>query len=398
MQNTLFYVLITLSTISTFYSCNTSKEANSHNNYQLVLADSIYFPIDSLTSFNNGNDVSYKKIEGKDYLIILNRKINAIQMHDLESKKMTKRIYLEQEGPNGVGIPSYILFQSLDSIFVLSSFLYKISLVNAEGKLLQKYSLLNAGVKFDEATGQAPKVPEDSYAGLPQGGTNTMFIVNNELYMGCIPSITPFIKEFYTKGQVGLKLNLRTKKISYFMPYPEVYRKKMFFPLAYLTEFGSAYNPDKNTLTYSFPCDAKVYEMDLNTNKIASYQASSVYFKEIEIFSTNPAEDPNRAEKEFDFAVSHPHFERIRYDPYRKVYYRNIFLPNDKKKEKNDWHPYVRSNYIILDENFKVLGETLLPEYVGSSYYFINEEGLFLQGLSRNEDEICFYRYELVKK
>jgi hypothetical protein len=171
----------------------------------------------------------------------------------------------------------------------------------------------------------------------------------------------------------------------------------MFFPLQYLNT-ASCYNQVKNTLIYSFPCDDKVYEMDLNTDKIVSHLASSTHFKEIEMFSSNPAEDPNRAEKEFDFAISHAHFERIMHDPYRKVYYRNVLLPNPKKREKNDWHPFVISNYVILNEDFKRLGETVLYEYVGTSYYFVNEEGLFLQGLSRNEDEICFYRYELVKK
>ncbi|GAB4111808.1 MAG: DUF4221 domain-containing protein [Thermoflexibacter sp.] len=362
----------------------------------MVLQDSAYIPVDSLTSFT-ANDLQYVKVGEKEYVVLLNKRINAIQIYSWQSKEMLKRIYLEKEGPNGVGEATYMFVHSLDSIFVLTSYLYKVSLVNAEGKLQQKYSLLNKTVKFDESKGYAPKVSENDYAGLPLGGVNAMFVANNELYMGCVPSINPFIKEHYERGLLGLKVNLVTKQIVYFMPFPQIYRDKMFFPLSYLNT-ASAYNQTKNTLVYSFPCDAKIYEMDLNTNKIVSYLANSTYFKEIEIFSTNPAEDPNRAEKEFDFVISHAHFERIRYDPYRKIYYRNILLPNNKKRDRNDWHPFVISNYVILDENFKKLGETQLLEHVGTSYYFTNKEGVFLQGLSRNEDEICFYRYELVKK
>ena len=395
MQKNLSFTLAILLIVGLFCSCNTNKEVKNDVSYQLVLQDSAYIPVDSLTPFT-GNDLQYVKAGEKEYVVLLNKRINAIQIYSWQSKEMLKRIYLEKEGPNGVGEATYMFVHSLDSIFVLTSYLYKVSLVNAEGKLLQKYSLLSKSVKFDESKGYAPKVSENDYAGLPWGGVNAMFVANNELYMGCVPSINPFIKEHYERGLLGMKVNLATKQIDYFMPFPRIYRDKMFFPLGY-THSTSCYNPIKNTLVYSFPCDAKVYEMDLNTNKIVSYLANSSYFKEIEIFSTNPAEDPNRAEKEFDFAISHASFERIRYDPYRKIYYRNILLPNTKKKEENDWHPFLVCNYIILDENFKTLGEVQLPEHVGTSYYFVNEEGLFLQGLSRNEDEICFYRYELVK-
>jgi hypothetical protein len=397
MQKYLIYSLSLLFAVGLFCACEThNKESKNENSYELVLRDSAYITVDSITSFIR-NDLQYIKVGEREYIFLLNKKINAIQVYDWQSKQMLKRIYLEKEGPNGVGEVSYIFAQSLDSIFALTSYAYKVSLVNAEGKVLQKYSLLNKTVKFDEAKGYTPVFSANDYAALPMGGVNAMFVANNELYMGCVPDISPFTKEHYKRGLLGMKINLATKQLTYFMPFPQIYQDNMFFPLQYLNT-ASCYNKAKNILIYSFPCDDKVYEMDLNTGTVVPRLTSSTYFKKIEIFSSNPEEDPNRARKEFDFAISHAHFERIRYDPYRKIYYRNLLLPNSKKKDRNDWHPFVISNYVILDENFQTLGEVQLPEHVGTSYYFVNEEGLFLQGLSRNEDEICFYRYELIKK
>ncbi len=389
MKITIYVFLVLLFS----YACNFSDKEISTDTHHLMLADTAYLPIDSLTSLGD-NDVQYKEIEGRQLLFLLNRKINAVQLHDWQSKQLIKKIPLENEGPNGVGVPVYIFVQSLDSIFLISSYHYRMSLIDTTGKIIRKYPLINPEVKFDQVT-MAP--PQGGEAGLPQGGTKDLFIVNNEIYMSCIPSISPFIKDLYEKGKLGLKVNITTGKLTYFMPYPQVYRDKMFFPIAFVSHFGSAYNEHKNTVTYSFPCDAKIYEMSLSTQAITSHLSENQYFKEIEVFSTKPNINDNDG-KEFEFEISHAHFERMRYDRYNRVYYRYILIPNKDKKEKNDRHAHVRVVIIILDEDFKQLGELMLPEHIGAGNYFINDNGFYVHGFSRNEDELAFLHYKLVKK
>ena len=101
-----------------------------------------------------------------------------------------------------------------------------------------------------------------------------------------------------------------------------------------------------------------------------------------------------------------PDYSKIMYDKFRKVYYRFAFPGNEYSNEPNlrqkaIYRPYF--SIIILDENFNILGETVVTRntfHERSS--FINKDGLYISEshvLNPNFDENkLFFRLFTLEK
>ena len=101
---------------------------------------------------------------------------------------------------------------------------------------------------------------------------------------------------------------------------------------------------------------------------------------------------------EFKFFLKQPYFSSIYYDKYRKVYYRILELPNLEKKDNYDEQPWTKPSVIILNDEFKKIGETILPKGYSLSSLIITENGAYFRKYIDSEDTILFTLFKLIEK
>jgi hypothetical protein len=99
---------------------------------------------------------------------------------------------------------------------------------------------------------------------------------------------------------------------------------------------------------------------------------------------------PANSEKDIPKGFNMPYHEyyHIKYDPYRKMYFRFINMPSDFGKYK--------FSIMVADTNFHLIGEGFLPEQSGSLYftkdYLINQHASYS---GNTIDKIVFSEYKL---
>jgi hypothetical protein len=132
-----------------------------------------------------------------------------------------------------------------------------------------------------------------------------------------------------------------------------------------------------------------------NINK--SYYAGSSYFKE-----PIPLKKLDEAD---DHEIVSGYFSGIKYDRFRKMYYRLAVHPIELLAANNQKNHYEdkRISVIILDRNFKKIGESILPEKLHLyTTWFVAEDGIYISNHNRNneslsENAISFTIYEPIQ-
>ena len=110
----------------------------------------------------------------------------------------------------------------------------------------------------------------------------------------------------------------------------------------------------------------------------------------------------------FQDATENPNYGGILYDPYREVYYRIAYPATEigrklKDREAMELLQFGRKNFtiMILDKQFRLLGETRMPDYTyNSNLLFVRPDGLYISyshpfNENYNDDELCFQLFEL---
>lgn len=105
-----------------------------------------------------------------------------------------------------------------------------------------------------------------------------------------------------------------------------------------------------------------------------------------------------------DFCVN-AWYNNLLYDPYREVYYRIAYPPStlDKGVRPMELVQFGRKNFsiIILDKDFRILGETLFPDNTyNPTIMLVRPEGLYISDSHYlnpqfNDDILSFRKFEL---
>ncbi len=363
-------------------SCNNEKKT-CIDTYSLVAHDnSIVIKHDSLSSPNDCKIFYFVTDKKEESIYALNKLNNSIDLYSIKGD-LIKRIKLEKEGPNGVGIASNFFVKSPDSIFVLATFQYSVSLINANGKLQRKYSYL-----FND-TGK-----ERLGNGLISYGNdaNQMMVKDNFLYAGASPFDDPTLRRYYNKANASLVLNMLSGKADFLTTLPEKWLKTYdegYALTGIQTELSQTYNTEKGKCVISYNVDESIYEVDMNTKNTKSYQANSCFFGEIPWYKKSKAVQHD-VNDEFNYVTSQPHYSSIYYDKYRKMYLRFAGTPNKNKKSEYDDKVWFIYSVIILNENFEKVGETKLDENYQSSNLFVTEKGIYIKHYKKDDEHSYF--------
>lgn len=345
--------------------------------YELDSVTTKNYRLDSLTSYRS-NYIDIYRENNTEYLVLESKEKSAIQLYNIEQDSLANEIILNKEGPDGVGKIRGFYIKSLDSIFVLSPFHYSIYLVNSLGEVSKQYSWVTSKsqIKSSSMAGIYTTSPAISY----QGSLN-LFAVPETGYTN---------ETTFSEGNVNLRLDLNSGKINLNYHYPELYIQNMYGNL--FIKIDRTKSP-QNTIIYSFGADNNIYETDYkDINK--SFFAGSRYFDKALVL-----EDFNKAD---EHQVMSGYYSGIKYDRFRKLYYRMAVHPTELKNISGHLNHYEdkRMSMIIMDEQFKILGETLLPKNKHLyQTWFVGEKGIYISNHNRNnklmnENTLSFTIYE----
>lgn len=378
--------------------CSSSSE--DHKSHLLQRVDShtlvedrkVSIPIDSITINIGAFQYFPNQKEKSEYITLLNNNTNKLQFYKWPSGNFYKEISI----PEGVGSPSHFYIQNLDSIFLVDGHYFRLTQIDSTGTLIKSYRLLNDQLDYENIEKHPPPLATAiKYCGTPvPDNRNPIQIVGDSIFIRCYPWMDPFKEGYFEIGKVKLSLNLKSNQISYFMPYPEIFKEKSdTYPTQFYNE-SCTYNDITKKFIFSFPADNYLYEVTTNGEISKAYWAGSKYFEEVPPLQHKTADNIKHAEHTFN----NFHFERLVFDKYNNVYYRLVWHPDTKNKFSfsNPGEPFrPRLSIIILDNAFQRIGETLLPISVTNTFMFATEEGLFIQSDIDNTSEINFTLFKL---
>ncbi|OIN59488.1 hypothetical protein BLX24_11010 [Arsenicibacter rosenii] len=345
-------------------------------------------PLDNETSKSNLEYQFYEKNNNK-FFYLLSSSSKKIIVYDWITKAILNKINLIEEGPDGVGHPNDFFVKSPDSIYILSRYLYRLSLINSKGTVIDKYRLLPSETPFDEK--QLSRPPSKyGYTALPTAGNAKSGDIIDDgklITLLCDPNLNHMnYEEYYKHAKNILIYDKKTKNITYSLPFPDIYKNNLFYPTQYDWRYRT-YNPRKNKAIVSFPADNNIYEMDINGSNIKAIMANSMYFDEVKPMSA-PVNNP---EDRFKHAVNNFYYGGIYYDKFKEIYYRLVNHPMNVEGDiRNTKLKSFETSIIVLSKNYKILGEIKIPKKYFSGVAFVNSEGIYLKKMTTSDDSLPF--------
>lgn len=371
------FIIITLIHCYLFSSCQSYNRESLLNNYTHTLqpSDTLYFNLDSATH-NMSSSITYFEQEGKEYLAYFSESDNTIKYFDFETKNIVDKTLLNQEGTDGVGKNiTGVSFINSDTILV-STGTYQMSIVNRDGKLKYKRSFTK------------PVVSEVNVIAEPDFSvTHKGIKLNHHIWIPVNAYISYSEKDEFTTTPSLYHLDLTNDKIKAVMRYPDVYTKGSYG--LNFADFFFDYNAKKKSLIWSFAADESLHILDLMTNKVISQRAESKYFSEVP--AANQLEEFEEYTKFFLLSNS---YGPLYYDPYQKIYVRFAERAISKEQYNNrEW--WKKRSAIILNEDFKVLGEVEFSIYINHHMSFVTREAIYFLLTNDVEDKMTFVGFKL---
>jgi hypothetical protein len=352
------------------FSCQFNEEKAIFKNKIKVLK-SLSISLDSLTPQQLFNP----QLLHEKYLIFLNNKANSLDFYGLEEKKITKRIKLQTQGENSVGNIRQFLYHNSDSIFVVNSYQYQVFLIDESGKVKKKYSLISQ--KKHSATTAMP-------ATFPFH--HPLVLIKNQLHIPSYPDDDPYLDSFYHREALSIVLDLNTGSFRYKMKYPKKYRNNYFATGSNF--YSRIFIAKEQKFVYSFFADNHIQVLNKDYQMLEEKKLQSPHFVDIPSLRARiqSSEENTKAFNES------PSYSNIYYNPYKKEFYRAIQVPITNKNSEKD---APKGFFGIFDDNFKNIGEVLFYETDKLNYYlflnmFFTPEGIWIQRLTDNEDELVY--------
>jgi hypothetical protein len=329
---------------------------------QMLVSDGklVSLPIDDQTPNVSAGLVPFST--DRNWLFNVNYTNNEVQLYDLDSKTLQKRMVFDVEGPEGVGYVSGIHVESLDRVYLFGYPSRNLYLTDTSAEIKEKFTyeppLLYTAAFVHNA--------HYSYTPLVIGNK----VLVNTKFEGDLRTIAD---DTLASKSFSYTIDLKSSEVELLpITWPKGYNASG----PKLLEFSMATDGEK--LVYSLVADHHLYVADLEGNLIKTVDAKSQYVEQI-FPSFNEATDRLNTMK---YVYASDRYERLLYDEYRGVFYRFIFpkveVQNDEEIDQLRRFPRMFA-VMIMDKELNVLGETLMPEntyYPGNS--FVSKDGLFI--------------------
>jgi hypothetical protein len=334
-----------------FAACAPSKEEieKFNDEFTLVEKEVIEIPIDS-----NASNFSYYPLYFSDgvreYYVTGNENLNTIDFYDLEKRALSKRITFERTGLDAVSSTRIIFIKSLDSIYIQDG--KQIWLTDTTGTIKKKYA-----------------VPPNyiTMTNLYQPFT----VINQHAYLG-------YMNRGDNRAQVGyqikVKLDLISGEIEWFGPkYPIVFNKYLYYGFIPATAFGP-----NNNLAARFGSLPEIYNYDSKTDSTFVHLARS-RFQEADIRPDTSAYELSEMNKYYEL-LEQGNYGGLLYDRFNHLYYSLFQPPIPQKDSAGNFHMYEDKpvTVMLLNEEFKIVGEAPLKRNVYGNNYIPTSRGLMI--------------------
>lgn len=352
--------------LSLLFLVSCSKNKSEDDNYSLALSgEYLSFPIDEDTKLPNLSVYSFVD-SGIEYLSFQNgsfQKRNEIQIYEIRSGKLVKKVNIAGEGKDAVpgGFLGYYM-ESFDEIIIPSSYSQILYVVDTAAVVKRK-------ILFDDDPSFCPVITNSALK---------LTFIKDTLYLPQLVN-TYWKKEMMNKSRICFTIDtLSGNKYLLPMGFPPLISHK---DIGTSAGFGAHYSNafDGTHFVYSFFFNDKIYRTTSSHERIEEIKINSRYIHDVEVIRVKSA-DMNDVIKAM---CEYPTYGNIVYDKYREVFYQFAFPKSeiDVKDDPSQLYSSGRSLFsiIILDRELNILGETLFPECTyNPNLYIVLEDGLFL--------------------
>lgn len=358
--------------------------------YMLVPSkDSLTFELAPTTSVFIKALSLYTDDKGREYLTFQNNIEPEILWYNIDDQEHIKTVTLEKEGNNGVGMFCGYYICSENKIYIPEMMQTAIDVVNSKGEITQK-------IKYEKTSLGKPAIPFicSSFPYKP------MYIIDGIMYIPQTANLA--LNDAMENSPVTLAIDTINNSLREFeLRFPKVVSSEELRGSTLGVELNYSICYNGKNFVYSFFFDEDIYVVSLDGKTQNKVKVKSKYLEKIY------DEKKVSVDMSAKTLCEIPMYGNLIYDEYRKVYYRFVY-PETRLENDNymDIWQLGRTKFsiIILDKDFKVLGETLFPENTyASNLFFIRKDGLYLstsfvKNPNYNDDELCFRRFDLVQK
>lgn len=374
-----------------FISC--AEQVKMEDRYVLQPVDNyLEYAIDEETVVPLFNLYTFEEM-GVEYLTFSNSDTRTILIYELQTGKLVKKISYDAEGPNGIGTRLYgYLVKDFNHIYIPNVNQSRIYETDTTG-------ILRKTIDFSKI--------EEGFLSIPAYYTNhddkQLYFIGDTLYIPQTLNRTIGTDRWVEESPVAVFIDTLSNKIKKFPmlhPHGKITSKNYN---SYIADISYSLLMKDSCFIYSFSLDENLYKVDIHSNKQNKILAKSQFAPNV-----SPIRIPKELTQLIKKTCEMASYGNIMYDKYRKVYYRFVYHKMELNS-KEDYRKLLHSgktdfSIIILDENFKVLGETRFPAFTYVPHIsFINEDGLYLsishfKREDYSDDWLRFQRIELVKK
>ncbi|TWF32796.1 uncharacterized protein DUF4221 [Chitinophaga polysaccharea] len=388
-------ILPAVISLALFFGCSSNSNVVTLKNdkqgtliptVKLAIAGEKKFPLDSISA----PKIPYMQVFSGDSnttcLSFLNTYASAIYIYDYATAVVKKVIKFSRDDKDGVNNPLGYYLKNKDSIYIYNKKNNQLVLLNDSSRVLSRISLINEQ-PFHELswTFFYPQYYPSTAAPLMGIGNQIVFPGQ---YMFSLPDT--IARRFKFESHIDCSNN----KVTFSRQYPdELYGHNYFWENEGLfTNVYSDIAPD-HKMVYSFPVSHQVYLA--NTGK-EGY--TPVYGGSNEAGTITSFNKKLSGEELVLKVCQTDLYAAIKYDPYRKVYYRLLrkaipdATPTSTIKDKP-------LSVIVFDENFKYMGETTIGTCNDFNWEnaFVTAEGLNIEYLDKNDRSEAYLYLKIFK-
>lgn len=376
-------ILIVFLMMFYFLSCNNKKNDRNDTYFLDESEKQLSFFLDKSTKNFIIALFPYIDCDGKEYLTFQNFGQNEILFYNMDSGNLEFKVKPEFTGQNGVGEFVGYFIHNLDSIFLTSSSIEEITLINKSATVIDKY-------QYEKSEDGAFLTKSYSISSI----YCPIVLIEKKMFImsGC--------NRWAEQNPISAVLDLENKLVHVlpfsYPTFPEADNKAK---RAGIEEYVSRCFDGEN-FVYSFHYDEEIYITSVDHRSNKKIKVKSKYIDKVKYLD-------DYGNTTFKDVCVNPKYGNLLFDKYRNVYYRISYPQTEIDNNLNalEVFKYGRRNFsiIIMDEKFNVIGETLFPDYIyNSTLMFIREDGLYISDshfLNPNysDDELSFKRFTLKK-
>ncbi|MVT40280.1 DUF4221 domain-containing protein [Chitinophaga oryziterrae] len=363
---------------------------NHIGTWHLVGSDTLSIAIDQHSRSTTYMLNDFFKLGDSSFLAVVHQQMNTLNIYNLTSKKLSKRIVFSKDGPNGIGSLFVAHFINYDSILVRGKDDHKLYLMDSAGLVKRTLDLRFEGMD---------RIRELYFT--PNGKP---LLMGSRLFGVLLPSVSVDENRhrltdlpFYTYDLLGNA----GRKLVRAVQFPKFFRQDgtRWACISWEPTFCDF----KGKIAYGFPALDSIYVYDLNTQKVVAHGVPSVEgFVPVEA-STAEWHDGMTVKLAKSAYLNY----LLRYDPYQDVFYRFVFLPLEEDLNYTDFYRAMADKPVVVQiidaKDFSVKGETRLKS---KQFYFqdtfVGDDGLYISNnhparKDRNEDFISYTHFKISK-